>query len=199
MGKTTLAAALARETGAAVVPEPDAAGAPPIPESAAWFLERHAAQWQRARALTATAPLVVIDGDPFKGLWFNWVYAEAGWPGVDVLEPLYRAHLARGTLACPDLYVVLGATEAQLRERRAGDLTRTRRNFDRHLRLVAPQQRYFTALKAADPARVLLLDASARAALPGAVREALAHLPAGAPDSARLLAHMAAYVATHEP
>jgi deoxyadenosine/deoxycytidine kinase len=44
VGKITLAAALARECGAVVVPELDASGAPAVGRSAAWFVERHAAQ-----------------------------------------------------------------------------------------------------------------------------------------------------------
>lgn len=165
VGKTSLAAALAREAGAAVVPELDAAEAPPVPASAVWFADRHAEQWQRVLARAATAPLVVLDGDPLKGLWYNWVYAAEGWPGEDVVAPLSRARIAAGVLGAPDLYVVLGATEAQLRERRASDPTRTRRNFEAHLRLVEPQRRYFSALAAADPDRVLWLDTGDRARL----------------------------------
>lgn len=198
-GKTTLAAELARAAGAMVVPELDAAEAPPVPESTPWFVQRSAAQWGRARALAARASLVVLDGDPFKGLWYNWVYAAEGWPGVDVLAPLYRAQLARSTLAFPDLYVVLGATESQLRERRAGDPARTRRNFEQHLRLVAPQRRYFAALAAVDPVRVLPLDTSAPDTMVGTVLAALGRLPAGPPDSDRLLHHMTTWVGTHTP
>ena len=198
VGKTTLAAALAREAGACVVPELDAAGAPPAARSAAWFVAREAARWRRAVAHAAAAPLVVVDGDPFKGLWYNWVFAADGWPGVDALAPLYRAHVARGALAFPDLYVVLRAGEAALRARRAGDPTRTRRSFETNLRLVAPQRRYFTALRALAPARVALLDTDDAAALPAAVRAAVAALPAGAPDASRLLARMAAWVRAHD-
>lgn len=199
VGKTTLAAALAREAGAAVIPELDASGAPPIPESAAWFVDAHAAQWQQARALAARAPLVVIDCDPLKGLWFNWVFAEHGWPGIGEQAPLHRAHVERGTLAFPDLYVLLQATEAQLRARRAGDPTRTRRNHEMHLRLAAPQRRYFEALQAADPGRVLLLETSDQAALVDAVLAAVETLPADPPDSMRLFGLMADWVATHAP
>lgn len=199
VGKTTLAAALARQAGAAVIPELDASAAPPIAESAAWFVDAHAAQWQHVRALATGAPLVVIDCDPMKGLWFNWVFAEHGWPGIDVQAPLHRAHIERGTLAFPDLYVVLQATEAQLRARRAGDPTRTRRNHEMHLRLAAPQRRYFQALQAADPPRVLLLDTGEQATLVDTVLAAVERLPSGPPDSMRLFNHMARWVATHAP
>ena len=199
VGKTTLAMALALECGAAVVPELDAVTAPPIPQSAKWFVDRHALQWQRARALSATAPLVALDGDPFKGLWFNWTFADQGWEDVGIVAPLYRDHIMRGTIAFPDLYVVLHATETQLRDRRTDDSTRSRRNFDMHLGLLAPQRRYFAELQAADPSRVVMLDTTDRDALVGAVRAATECLPAGAPDSAFLLEHMAEWVATHEP
>ncbi|HEX5869476.1 MAG TPA: hypothetical protein VFY65_03610 [Longimicrobium sp.] len=197
VGKTTLAAALARQAGAAVIPELDGSGAPPVAESAAWFVDAHAAQWRQARALAVRAPLVVMDCDPLKGLWFNWVFAEHGWPGIDVQGPLYRAHLRRGTMAFPDLYVVLQATDGQLRARRAGDPTRTRRNHEMHLRLAAPQRRYFQALQAADPPRVLLLDTSDRDALVDAVLAAVQALPPEPPDSMRLLEHMVDWVAAH--
>ncbi|HYR09263.1 MAG TPA: hypothetical protein VEQ60_15875, partial [Longimicrobium sp.] len=198
VGKTTLAAEFARRAGAAVIPELDASAAPPIAESAAWFVDAHAAQWKRARELAVRAPLVVMDGDPFKGLWFNRVFAEQGWPGLDAQAPAHHAHIAAGTLAFPDLYVVLLATEAQLRARRAGDPTRTRRNHEMHLRLIDPQRRYFQALQEADPPRVLLLDTTARDALPDAVLAAVEALPSDPPDSARLFDHMARWVATHD-
>src|SRR5215208_5483655 len=153
VGKTTLAGAVARECGAAVVPELDASGAPPVGRSAAWFVERHAAQWRLARELAAAAPFAVLDGDPFKGLWYNWVYAGEGWEGVETVAPLYRAQVEAGALAFPDLYVVLTAPEEELRRRRAGDASRTRRNFEKHLRLVGPLLRYFGALREAAPAR----------------------------------------------
>lgn len=197
VGKTTLAAALARKAGAAVVPELAAAGAPSIPESAAWFAERSAEQAGLARSLAATAPFVVMDGDPFKGLWYNAVFAGDGWPGVEVVGPLYRAAVARGALSFPDLYVVLVATEAQLRERREADATRTRRNFEAHLRLLDPLRRYFGALHEANPARVLRLDTRDREGLVDAVREGVRKLPPGAPDSGRLLERMIEWVAAH--
>jgi hypothetical protein len=198
-GKTTLAAALARECGAAVVPELDASGAPPAGRSAAWFVERHAAQWRLARELASGAPFVTLDGDPFKGLWYNWVYAADGWEGVEAVAPLYRARVAEGALAFPDLYVALTATEEELRARRAGDPTRTRSNFEKHLALAAPLRRYFGALREAAPVRVLIVETSQREGLVGLVVEALARLPPDPPDSLKLLDRMAAWLASHPP
>lgn len=197
VGKTTLAAALGREAGGAVVPELAAGAAAPPGESAAWFVERHAAAWRHARMLAATAPLVVLDGDPLKGLWYNPVYAASGWPGVEVVAPLYRAHVAAGTLAFPDLYVLLGATEPQLRARRAADVpARARHNFETHLRLVAPQRRWFAALRAAGPGRVLMLDTSGRRdALVAEVLAAVAALPRDEQDALPLFDRMAAWAA----
>jgi hypothetical protein len=141
----------------------------------------------------------VLDGDPFKGLWYHWTFADEGWPGVDVVAPLYRAQLARGALAFPDLYVVLTASAAALRARRAGDPTRTRRHHEKHLRLIDPQRRYFAALEAAAPGRVLWPDTSARAGLVDAVLAAIARLPNDRPDDGRVLEHVVAWLGAQEP
>ena len=199
VGKTRLAEALERECGAAVVPELDARDAPPIGRSAAWFAERSAERWQLAVARAAAAPFVVLDGDPFKALWFNWIYAADGWEALDIVEPLYRSHLERGALAFPDLYVVLQASADELRARRASDPTRRRRNFETHLRMVRPQRRYFEALRAADPPRVAIVESSRRPELVGRVTDALRSLPARPPDSRRLLEYAIGWVRGHSP
>ncbi|HEX8561291.1 MAG TPA: hypothetical protein VF668_24580 [Pyrinomonadaceae bacterium] len=199
VGKTTLAAALARECGAVVVPELDASGAPPPGHSAAWFVERHAAQWRRARELAAGAPFAVLDGDPFKGLWYNWVYSGEGWDGVEAVAPLYRAQVEARSLAFPDLYAVLTAPEKELRRRRDGDASRSRRNFEKHLLLAGPLLRYFDELREADAARVAFVETSARENLVARVTAALRLFPSDPPDSLRLLNHMADWLRSNSP
>ncbi len=195
VGKTTLAAALAA-SGAAVVPELDAAGAPPPAESAAWFVDRHAALWRRARELAVDAPLVVLDGDPFKGLWYGALYAADGWPDADSSARLYRDRIRRGELAFPELYVALEAGEPTLRARRAGDATRGRRNFEKHLALVEPLRRWFAALATHAPGRVLRLETDGRSPdeLAAAARGAAARVDREPVDSPRLLDLMAEWV-----
>jgi hypothetical protein len=173
VGKTSLAEALARECGAAIVPEQDASGAPPPGRSAAWFVKRHAAQWRLAREMASGAPFAVLDGDPFKGLWYNRVYADEGWEGVEAVAPLYRAHVEAGALAFPDLYVALTAPEEELRRRRAGDASRSRRNFEKHLLLAGPLLCYFYELRDAAPRRVAVVETSMRVNLVGRVTAAL--------------------------
>ncbi|MDF1505332.1 hypothetical protein, partial [Roseisolibacter sp. H3M3-2] len=167
--------------------------------AAAWFVARDAARWPRAAALAHEAPLVALDGDPFKALCYGWIDADDGRPAPSAALPPLRYAVDRGALEFPDLGDLLGAPEAELRARRAGDPTRTRRHFETHLRLVAPQRRYFVALREAMPGRVVLLPTDDRDGLPRAVRDALAALPPGAPDHARLLAHAAAWMAAHAP
>jgi hypothetical protein len=197
VGKTTLLAALARECGAMVVPELSAGPPPPVGASAAWFAERSAERWRRARDGAAGAPFAVLDGDPFKGLWYNWIYADDGWERVDAVAPLYRALIEAGALAFPDLYVILTATEAQLRERRAGDATRGRRAFEKHLRMLGPQRAYFAALQSAAPLRVAILDTSDQCGLVDSVLDAIRHLPPAPPNSLALLDPIAGWLRAH--
>jgi thymidylate kinase len=194
VGKTSLAAALARAADAAVVPESNGAP-PPGVEQRAWFLAQHVAAWARALTLAGRAPLVVLDGDPFKGLWFDWIFAAGGAPALDAVIEAHANEVARGALGFPDLYVLLGATEVQLRQRRADDSTRSRRHFETHLRLVEPQRRYFVALADAAPGRVLWLDTTERGDLASAVLAAVAALPPDPPDAVSLLRDITSWLA----
>ena len=195
VGKTTLARRLAVECGAAVVPELSGAeGAPPIPESADWFADRHAERWLEARRLDADgAPFTVIDTDPRKGLWYNPVFADAGWSGVRLVADAYRARMLAGRLGVPDRYVLLSATVEQLFARRAGDPTRARRGFEGNLRLVDALPRWFAELARFAPGLVTVLDTSDADALVPAVLHVARTPPAAPPDPLALLAHMAAW------
>ena len=195
VGKTTLARRLAAECGAAVVAELSGAGAaPPIAGSADWFADRHAERWLEARRLAGDgAPFAVLDTDPLKGLWYNPVFADAGWPGVRTVADGYRERLRDGRLGVPDRYVVLSATVEQLFARRAGDPTRTRRGFEGNLRLVEALPRWFAELARVAPGLVATLDTSDPEALVPAVVAAVRAPAAAAPDPLALLEHMAAW------
>lgn len=158
VGKTTLALHLADAHGLTMVPELEAGEPPRDADAATWFVERHIARWRVAEE-AAESRHVVVDGDPFKGLWYGWVYESIGHPGPFAAAAHYRAALLQGLVRFPDVYVVLGATRNRLAHRRDMDITRRRRNFELHLRLVDPQRRYFAAMNAVDASRVVFLDA----------------------------------------
>ena len=197
VGKTSLAADLAL-AGAAVVPEL-IGNPPPTTDPSEWFVAGHAANWAHAMKLAAVAPLVVLDGDPFKGLWYNWTYADAGSPTLDEVAAAYRRVVKSGALRFPDVYVVLGATEEQLRQRRGGDLARARRNFELHLRLLRPQQRYFAAVAAVAPGCVLWLETTDRAAQAAAVLAEVGKLPRSGSDAPRLLDKLVEWLKENAP
>lgn len=159
VGKTATAEGLAATHGAHVVPEVNALFERPVDEAPDWYLERQVDRWTRASAEAARCPLVVLDGDPFQPLWYNWAYGFAGWQSLDSLEAFYRPRLARSELSFPDLYVVFGASVEVLRDRKTADPTRQRRGFESHLRFIEPQRRYFETMQRLSPGRVCFLDA----------------------------------------
>jgi thymidylate kinase len=158
VGKTTLVAALAASMAGQVVPELVTTDAPPRRESAEWSADQSSRRWQEARALAAGTQAVLLDGDPFKGLWYNAVFRNDGWPDPKLTAALYREQIENGWLAWPDLYLALDADATELAKRRLADPTRRRRRFESHLRLLAPLREYFSALAERLPGRVLRLD-----------------------------------------
>ncbi|KYP80565.1 hypothetical protein AYW79_10580 [Ferroacidibacillus organovorans] len=58
-----------------------------------------------------------------------------------------------------DAYFVLYSNEADLRQRKESDPTRERREFEKHLNLIEPQKRLFTALNDVVPGYANLIEA----------------------------------------
>jgi hypothetical protein len=159
VGKTSTAHALAERLGAAVVPEVNVLFVRPAPEPEGWYLGRQAERWAMARQALATHPLAVLDGDPFQPLWYNWSFGFQGCQPLDALAAFYRPLIADEALGFPDAYVHLVIGEDELRRRKEADATRSRRNFDGHLRLVDTQRLYFSAMVVLAPSLVQAVEA----------------------------------------
>ncbi len=160
VGKTTCCRALEDRLGAAVIPEVNALFERPPSAPEDWYLERQAERYALARAASETHPLAILDGDPFQPLWYNWSFGFEDCQNLDHLRGFFRPLVASGTLGFPDRYRLLVADEATLRQRRGADLTRSRRNFERHLRLTETLPRYFGAMAALAPLLVEVIEAS---------------------------------------
>ena len=159
VGKTTTCSALAEHMGAFVVPEVNALFARPAEASPNWYLECQAARWEIAQVQQKQNSLVVLDGDVFQPLWYNWAYEFAGWQELEALSEFFRPRIEAGLLGFPDCYVRLFAAEQELKRRKEADQSRTRRNFESHLKLIQVQSRYFGALSRLAPGRVHPVEA----------------------------------------
>lgn len=159
VGKTTTAQALKANCGAFVVPEVNQLFDRSEAETAEWYVERQVDRWSIAVEHRASHPLIILDGDPFQPLWYNWAYDFVGWQGLDFLEEFYKAKVQTKALGFPDLYILFSTSEDELRNRRTRDTTRSRAGFEHHLKIIKPQHRYFQAMQTVSPNRVLFFQA----------------------------------------
>jgi deoxyadenosine/deoxycytidine kinase len=159
IGKTTTANTLKARYGALVVPEVNLLFNRPVNESAEWYFERQVDRWSAAQDQSKTHHLVILDGDPFQPLWYNWSYNFKGWQDLDFMEHFYQPKIQNKTIDFPDLYFVFSTSEAELKKRKESDTTRLRRGFETHLKMIEPQRRYFRAMQTFSPSRVLVLEA----------------------------------------
>lgn len=182
VGKTTTANTLKTGYDAFVVPEVNHLFARPENETAAWYLERQVDRRAIAGKQSGLHSLVILDGDPFQPLWYNWAYDFAGLQDLDFMERFYKPKIRNKTIEFPDLYVIFSTNEAELRKHRTGDAGRTRRNFESHLRMIEPLHRYFKAMQAFSPNRVSFLDAESMETNAEFVREKAGGLAGRAGD-----------------
>lgn len=159
VGKTTTSNALNDDGDVFVVPEVNQLFGRSDDEPAEWYFERQIERWQIALAESKKHRLVVLDGDPFQPLWYNWAYDFVGWQNLDFMERFYESAMRSGLIAFPHRYFIFSASEAELRRRRASDATRQRRAFEIHLKMIEPMRRYFEAMQTLSPGQVLFLEA----------------------------------------
>ena len=159
VGKTTTADAFSADYDAFVVPEVNALFSRPEDEPADWYLERQVERYSIAQENNRANRTVILDGDPFQPLWYGWVYGYVTQQSLDFMEQFYGPKILAGTIAFPDLYIIFDTNKVELRNRKESDTHRQRRNFEKHLKMIEPQQRYFCAMNRFSPGRVQFLEA----------------------------------------
>jgi thymidylate kinase len=182
IGKTTTARALQTSHSIEVIPDVAGLFERPSDGPADWYFERQVERWQLAQRCSVD---VVLDGDPFQPLWYNWAYDFAGWQSLDQLRAFYRPRVARNEIAFPDFYVLFTASIEALHQRKLRDPARSRRNFERHLRFIEPQKKYFAAMEEFAPGLVLIASSGIIDQNVAAVARAL-RSPRTRPDSLAL-------------
>lgn len=137
---------------------PDLTAVPRDPHAAARFwVERNVARWNDVLERERRDGLVVVDTDPFKlhYVWSRWRTGQATIEQWELERTTSREAFSAGRYALADVVLYADVDEATLRTRRASDPTRTRRNFESHVRLRESSLRWYRALDALDPGRVI--------------------------------------------
>lgn len=114
-------------------------------------------RWRRALDSDGRDELVVLDGDPFK-LYYSWAAWRVGkltdteWGSV---VDAARRHFVSGEHGLADLILYSDPGEDELRRRKEGDDTRSRRNFELHTNMRPYFRQWYEAMGRLDPTRVV--------------------------------------------
>lgn len=154
VGKSTVCRILEAEFGFTRIPEVNELYSRGRDASSNGYFERQIDRWRMACEVSSTGGSAVLDGDPFQPVWYNWIFPDGGCQPMAEVIGFYREKVNAGMIRCPDKYYVLTSTESELRRRKASDQRRSRRNFEKHLRLIQPQLAYFAAINNSAPGLV---------------------------------------------
>ena len=168
VGKTTTAMAICEGSSAVRVPEVNELFDATQNDSTKWYHERQCDRWNRAVELEKEYDTVILDGDVFQPLWYNWSIQSLSedertlsqFMPRETLHDFYRTKLRDREIGFPDRYYVLMADEQTLRQRKANDETRTRHNFAAHIKIIDPQQAYWELFRSIAPKLVHFIHAT---------------------------------------
>lgn len=158
VGKTSTANALGDKLHAYVIPEVNLLFTRPPCPSPNWYFDRQVERWQIAQEKLATFDIVVLDGDLLQPVWYNWIYQMDSDKNLSASSEYFRSQIAKKQIALPDAYFLLSSPKDKLKSNKELDVSRNRRNFEKHLQMVAPQKAYFKKLSETEASFVHFLD-----------------------------------------
>lgn len=142
--KSSTCQMLQKHYNASIIPEVNMLFKRPLNASKSWYFERQVDRWQIAQEKQINNEIVVLDGDIFQPLWYNWSYDfQIYGQSLEFIENFYHAEIKNGNIYFPDGYFLLFTDTTELRRRKENDLNRSRSNFEEHLLMIEPQKRYF--------------------------------------------------------
>ena len=128
------------------------------PAAAALFwVGQHKRRWQAARAMEQSSGLAVCDTDPLK-LHYPWSLWQVGAASQDywhAASGATRAAIANEALGFAAIYLVKCIDPHLARQQRDADPTRSRRNFDLHIKLHDPLMAWYQALEQLMPGAII--------------------------------------------
>lgn len=143
IGKTTLCQSFSNTH--LIIPEANILFKNEKREREFWYYQKQVERFQLANLSEKDA---IFDGDIFQPIWYNWIY---GYPSQfsskEATHQFYLEKIMENEISFPDLYIIFFTNLENLKFRKENDLTRQRRNFEKHLRLINPHKKYFNFLK----------------------------------------------------
>lgn len=139
-----------------IVPEVNLLFKGETPNSKFWYYKK---QIERYQICLKTNQLSILDGDPFQPLWYNWIYGfPKQFPNFEETATFYAKQISLEQLRFPDLYIIFETSLDNLYQRKERDKFRKRRNFEKHLKLIEPQKKYFKFLQEETTVEVKFVD-----------------------------------------
>ncbi|WP_146239841.1 chloramphenicol acetyltransferase [Paenibacillus illinoisensis] len=127
-----------------IVPEVNELFKCPVTMSNNWYFERQVDRWQIAKEKSVNHEIVIMGGDVFQPLWYNWVYKFSLYEQtLEGISCFFRQCIQENKINFPDSYFLLYININKLRLRKESDVTRKCSNFERHIELIEPQRAYF--------------------------------------------------------
>lgn len=153
-GKSSVSKYLHENFDAFVIPEVNFLFERRKDEPRFWYFEKQVERWQTALEASTKHEIVILDGDAFQPLWYNWSYDFDFGESFEEITAFYRKKIAAGEIDFPDRYFILTVKTNELKKRKIADAARTRKNFERHLKFIQPQTAYFGFIKSISENRV---------------------------------------------
>jgi hypothetical protein len=124
--------------------------------AARFWVEQGERRWRAACAIERSRGIAVCDTDPIKlhyvwSLWQIGVAVERVWQAERVAT---RDAIADGRIGFADAYLMKPIDPRRARQQRDADPTRSRRNFELHVKLLEPLMMWYRALEAILPGAV---------------------------------------------
>ncbi|NNE48117.1 MAG: hypothetical protein HKN37_15810 [Rhodothermales bacterium] len=125
-------------------------------DRASHFVDLHVRRWCNALDAEQSCGIAICDTDPFK-LHYAWCELRAGLCSVSDWQNALAAHrraFHENRLGLADAVVFLNPAESIIRHRRATDLTRRRRRFEKHFSFLPWLVEWYKAIDRVEPGRV---------------------------------------------
>jgi deoxyadenosine/deoxycytidine kinase len=167
IGKSTAAKYMADKFGYVRVPEVNELFERPANELPHWYFQMQEERWKMASEISDSGRVAILDGDHLHPIWYNWIFSDLGFQPINEVMRYFKKSFTDGKINFPDAYVVLKLPKDELRLRKESDKSRSRKNFETHLRLIEPQIEYFEALTRGGFNEIKFLESTSTADIAG--------------------------------